>query len=139
MEITLEAYFENNLYKLYAGGGSASGISCEGKTPEECAENFKPYVKDYLDNAKREYLIGNLEDKVRQNGGNINLSGKDVILFDGDTEEQAGESFEVLGIETNEDNTMYVRIDIDGDDAWDIWDIYDLSTYELELLLNSID
>lgn len=54
MTITLEAYFEDGLFKIFAGGDSDSGISVKGATPEECTEEFKPYLEDYLVRAKKE-------------------------------------------------------------------------------------
>ena len=53
MTITLEVYFEDGQYGIYAGGDSDSGISVKGATPEECAKEFKPYLEDYLEDAKK--------------------------------------------------------------------------------------
>ena len=51
--VSVEFYFENGQYGIYAAGSSDSGITVNGNTPEECAKNFYPYLKDYLTNLCR--------------------------------------------------------------------------------------
>jgi hypothetical protein len=136
MTITLEAYFENGLFKIFAGGDSDSGISVKGATPEECAKKFSPYLEDYLVRAKKVYVLATLNEKVLNCKGSINLSYKNVMLYDGDTEKQEGEAFKVLNIGLDEDFNLVVEVDCDGSE---VWDAEDLSIYELELLLKEIE
>lgn len=136
MTITLEAYFEDGLFKIFAGGDSDSGISVKGVTPEECAKEFSPYLEDYLVMAKREDLLALLSKKVLKYKGSINLSNKNVMLYDGDSEKQTGEAFKVLTIGFDEDFNLVVEVDCDGNE---IWDGEDLSIYEIELLLKEIE
>ena len=136
MIIALEAYFENGLYKIFAGGNSDSGISCKGTTAEECAEKFKPYLEDYLARAKKDYVLAMLNEKIISREGSINLSHKDVMLYDGDTEKQEGEAFKVLNIGLDEDFNTVVELDCNGSE---VWDADDLSIYEIELLLKEIE
>ena len=135
MIITLEAYFEDGLYKIFAGGDSDSGISVKGATPKECAEEFKPYLEDYLEEAKKKSILVALEKKTLANNDNIDLSNKSIMLYDGDTEDQTGELFKVLEIAFDEDYNLFVRTDCDGNE---IWPAEELSSYELELLLNEV-
>lgn len=135
MTITLEAYFEDGLYKIFAGGDSDSGISVKGATAEECATAFKPYLEDYLLDARRDDIIDKLTDKLKDNDGHIDMSDKEVMLFDGDTEKQTGEAFKVLGITLDEDYGIAIDIDCHEND---VWDAEDLSIYELELLLKEV-
>lgn len=136
MTITLEAYFEDGLFKIFAGGDSDSGISVEGATPEECIKEFSPYLEDYLVMEKRVYALATLNEKVISRKGSINLSYKNVMLYDGNTEKQEGEAFKVLNIGLDEDFNLVVEVDCDGGE---VWDAEDLSIYELELLLNEVE
>lgn len=136
MTITLEAYFEDGLFKIFAGGDSDSGISVKGATPEECAKEFSPYLEDYLVMGKKVYVLATLREKVINHKCSINLSYKNVMLYDGDTEKQEGEAFKVLSIGVDEDFNLVVEVDCDGDE---IWDADDLSIYEIELLLKEIE
>lgn len=136
MTITLEAYFEDGLFKIFAGGDSDSGISVKGATPEECTKEFKPYLEDYLVRAKKEDVLALLSKKVLNHKGSINLSYKNVMLYDEDTEKQTGEAFKVLTIGFDEDFNVVVEVDCDGNA---IWDADDLSIYEIELLLREIE
>ena len=136
MTITLEAYFEDGLFKIFAGGDSDSGISVKGTTPEECAKEFSPYLEDYLVMEKKVYVLATLRKKVINHKCSINLSYKNVMLYDGDTEKQEGEAFKVLSIGVDEDFNLVVEVDCDGDE---IWDADDLSIYEIELLLKEIE
>ncbi len=136
MVITLEAYFENDLCKIFAGGNSDSGISCTGATPKECAEAFKPYLEDYLEEAKKKDLLLVLEKKTLDNGDRIDLSNKDVMLYNGDTQDQTGEAFKVLEIAFDENYDLFVRMDCAEEE---IWVAGELSSYELELLLKEVE
>ena len=136
MIITLEAYFEDGLYKIFAGGDSDSGISVKGATPKECAKELSPYLEDYLVIAKKEGVLALLNKKVINCKGSINLSYKNVMLYDGDTEKQSGEAFKVLNIGLDEDFNLVVEVDCEGSE---VWDAEDLSIYELELLLNEVE
>lgn len=136
MTITLEAYFEDGLFKIFAGGDSDSGISVKGATPEECTKEFKPYLEDYLVRAKKEDVLALLSKKVLNHKGSINLSYKNVMLYDGDTEKQTGEAFKVLTIGFDEDFNVVVEVDCDENA---IWDADDLFIYEIELLLREIE
>lgn len=136
MEITLETYFEDGLFKIFAGGAGDSGISCEGKTAEECAMAFKPYLEDYLLDARRDDIIDKLTDKLEENDGHIDMSDKEVMLFDGDTEQQSGEAFKVLGITLDEDYDIAIDMDCREND---VWYVDDLDAYEIRLLLNAIE
>ena len=136
MTITLEAYFEDGLFKIFAGGDSDSGISVKGATPKECAKEFSPYLEDYLVMEKKVYVLATLREKVINHKCSINLSYKNVMLYDGDTERQEGEAFKVLSIGVDEDFNLVVEVDCDGDE---IWDADDLSIYEIELLLKEIE
>ena len=136
MKITLEVYFEDGLCKIFAGGDSDSGISCKGSTPKECAEEFTPYLEDYLEEAKKKDILVALEKKTLANDDNIDLSNKGIMLYDGDTQDQTGEVFKVLEIAFDEEYNLLVRMDCEGNE---IWLAEELSSYELELLLNSID
>ena len=136
MTITLEAYFEDGLFKIFAGGDSDSGISVKGATPEECAKEFSPYLEDYLVMGKKVYVLATLREKVINHKCSINLSYKNVMLYDGDTERQEGEAFKVLSIGVDEDFNLVVEVDCDGSE---VWDAEDLSIYELELLLKEVE
>ena len=136
MTITLEAYFEDGLYKIFAGGDSDSGISVKGATSEECAKEFSPYLEDYLVRAKKESVLALLNKRVLDYKGSINLSYKNVMLYDGDTEKQSGETFKVLNVGLDEDFNLVVEVDCDGSE---VWDAEDLSIYELELLLKEVE
>ena len=136
MTITLEAYFEDGLYKIFAGGDSDSGISVKCATSEECAKEFIPYLEDYLVRAKKESVLALLNKRVLDYKGSINLSYKNVMLYDGDTEKQSGEAFKVLNIGLDEDFNLVVEVDCDGSE---VWDAEDLSIYELELLLKEVE
>jgi len=53
--ITLDLYFENGEYCIYLGDNNGgSGITVTGSTPEEAAENIKPYIADYFYNNDEE-------------------------------------------------------------------------------------
>lgn len=53
--ITLDLYFENGEYGIYLGDNNGgSGITVTGNTPEESAENIKPYIADYFYNNDEE-------------------------------------------------------------------------------------
>ena len=53
--ITLDLYFENGEYGIYLGDNNGgSGITVTGNTPEEAAENIKPYIADYFYNNDEE-------------------------------------------------------------------------------------
>ena len=53
--ITLDLYFENGKYGIYLGDNNGgSGITVTGSTPEEAAENIKPYIADYFYNNEEE-------------------------------------------------------------------------------------
>ena len=53
--ITLDLYFENGEYGIYLGDNNGgSGIPVTGRTPEEVAENIKPYIADYFYNNDEE-------------------------------------------------------------------------------------
>lgn len=136
MTITLEAYFEDGLFKIFAGGESDSGISVKGATPEKCAKEFSPYLEDYLVMEKKVYVLATLREKVINHKCSINLSYKNVMLYDGDTERQEGEAFKVLSIGVDEDFNLVVEVDCDGSE---VWDAEDLSIYELELLLKEVE
>ena len=136
MEITLETYFEDGLFKIFAGGAGDSGISCEGSTAEECAMAFKPYLEDYLLNARRDDIIDKLTDKLKENDGHIDMSDKEVMLFDGDTERQSGEAFKVLGIKLDKDYDITIEMDYHNND---VWYVDDLPAYDIQLLLNAIE
>lgn len=136
MLIHLEVYFENGLCKIFAGGDSDSGISVKGSTPKECAEEFKPYLEDYLEEAKKKDILLALEKKTLDNNDNIDLSNKSIMLYDGDTEDQTGEVFKVLEIAFDEDYNLFVRMDCDENE---LWSAEELSSYELELLLKEVE
>jgi len=136
MKITLEVYFEDGLCKIFAGGNSDSGISVKGSTPKECAEEFTPYLEDYLEEAKKKDILVALEKKALAYNDHIDLSNESIMLYDGDTQDQTGEVFKVLEIVLDEDYNLFVRMDCDENE---LWSAEELSSYELELLLNSID
>jgi hypothetical protein len=135
MTITLEAYFEDGLCKIFAGGDSDSGISCKGSTPKKCAEEFMPYLEDYLEEAKKKDILVALEKKTLANNDHIDLSNKGIMLYDGDTQDQTGEVYKVLEIAFDKDYNLFVRTDCDGNETWSA---EELSSYELELLLNKV-
>lgn len=136
MTITLEAYFEDGLFKIFAGSAGDSGISVKGSTAEECAEEFKPYLEDYLEEANKKSILVALEKKTLANNDNIDLSNKNIMFYDGDTEDQTGVLFKVLEIAFDEDYNLFVRTDCDGNE---IWPAEELSSYELELLLKAVE
>lgn len=136
MIITLEAYFEDGLCKIFAGGNSDSGISVKGSTPKECAEEFTPYLEDYLEEAKKKDILVALEKKVLAYNDHIDLSNESIMLYDGDTQDQTGEVFKVLEIVLDEDYNLFVRMDCDENE---LWSAEELSSYELELLLKEVE
>ena len=53
--ITLGLDFESGVYGIYLGDNNGgSGITVTGSTPEEAAENIKPYIADYFYNNDEE-------------------------------------------------------------------------------------
>ena len=70
---------------------------------------------------------------VKDNGGSIDIEDQDLNLYNGDTEEEAGEVFQALSVQI-EDGTLYCSMS-DGDD----WDVSDFSDYELNMLSEAIE
>jgi len=52
--LNVELYKEGKVYGAYIGdNGGGSGIDVKGSTPEEAAEELKPYIADYLHKLKK--------------------------------------------------------------------------------------
>lgn len=49
-QLTIDLYYENGMYGAYIGSDNASGYECNGKTPEECAEQVASYISDVFSN-----------------------------------------------------------------------------------------
>lgn len=136
MEITLDLYYENGEYCIYAGADSDSGVSVKGKTAEECANNFKDYLETYLEDGRDDGTYRRIMEIVVQHNGHIDLSDKDITFFDGDTEEQKGESFHVLGL-TSDNGNIIAEVDYYGQDKWDV--LEELTRYERRILLEELE
>ena len=50
VRLSIELYKEGDKFGAFMAstGGWDSGITVEGATPEECAENLAPYIADYF-------------------------------------------------------------------------------------------
>lgn len=67
---------------------------------------------------------------LKENGGRYIFDDDiDIFLYDGDTEEELGECFRVIGI-GKDDNKVVVYVD----NADEVWDIADLNEYEINLI-----
>ena len=137
MTITLDLDFnlEKGTFSAFMAGDGDSGISVESKTERELVNELMPYIKDYAIMSQRETYIGALERATIDRGGKYDLSDKELILFDGDTEKQSGESCKVVSLNMDEKLNLSIEVDYYGGEKWDIEDLTD---YEVKLILNEI-
>lgn len=138
MELTLDLKFnlEKGTFSAFMAGDGDSGISVESKTKDGLVNELMPYIKDYAVKSQRESYIYALEQAVIDRGGEYDLSEKEIILFDDDTEKQKGESCKVLSLNTDEYLNLSIKVDyLNGDE---MWAIEDLTDYEVELIFNEI-
>lgn len=138
MELTLDLDFnlEKGTFSAFMAGDGDSGISVESKTKDGLVNELMPYIKDYVFRTQREYYIGALERATIERGGKYDLSDRELILFDGDTEKQEGESCKVLSLNTDGELNLSIKVDyLNGDE---MWAIEDLTDYEVELIFNEM-
>ena len=76
-----------------------------------------------------------MEQKIKElllkQNGHIDLTENDISLFDDNTEKQTGESFEVLGV-TSGDEEIWLNMG-----NGDVWGWGDLTEYEQKLILDA--
>ena len=137
MELTLDLDFnlEKGTFSAFMAGDGDSGISVESKTEDGLVNELMPYINVYAIKAKRETYIGALERATIARGGKYDLSDKELILFDDDTEKQMGESCKVLSLNMDGDLNLYIELDYYGSEKWYVEDLTD---YEVELIFNEI-
>lgn len=137
MTITLDLdfSFEKKTFSAFMASDGDSGISVESETKDGLVNELMPYIKDYVFRTQREYYIGALERATIERGGKYDLSDRELILFDGDTEKQEGESCKVLSLNMDKDSNLSIEVDYYGDETWLIEDLTD---YEVELIFNEI-
>lgn len=138
MELTLDLDFnlENGTFSAFLAGDGDSGISVESKTKDGLVNELMPYIKDYVIKSQRESYIDALERATIDRGGEYDLSEREIILFDDDTEKQKGESFKVLSLNTDENLNLSIKVDyLNGDE---MWAVEDLTDYEVELIFDEI-
>lgn len=63
----------------------------------------------------------------------INIENLNINLYDGDTEMEGGESFQVKSITITKDYGLYLNMD-----NGETWNGADLSNYETELIIDEI-
>ena len=135
LTLDLDFSFEKKTFSAFMAGDGDSGIKVEGKTERELVNELMPYIKDYVYKTQREYYIGALERATIARGGHYDLSEKELIFFDDDTEEQKGESCNVLSLNTDEKLNLSIEVDYYGGETWEIEDLTD---YEVKLLFEEI-
>lgn len=72
---------------------------------------------------------------VESRGNRIDLSEKNIILYDEDTKKKEGESCKVLSIFLDVEGNLYVEVEYYGTDEWHI---NDLNEYEVNLILDGV-
>ena len=137
MKLTLELdfSFEKKTFSAFMASDGDSGIKVESKTERELVNELMPYIKDYVFKTQREYYIGALERATIARGGHCDLSERELIFFDDDTEEQKGESCNVLSLNMDEKLNLSIEVDYYGGETWNIEDLTD---YEVKLLFETI-
>lgn len=137
MKITLDLDYnlEERTFSAFMASDGDSGISVEGKTKEELVNELMPYIEDYVIKSQREAYIDALERVTIDRGGKYDLSDRELILFDDDTEKQKGESCKVLSLNLDEYLNLSIKVDYYGGDTWEIEYLTD---YEVELIFNEI-
>lgn len=135
LTLDLDFSFEKKTFSAFMASDGDSGIKVESKTEDGLANELMPYIKDYVFKTQREYYIGALERATIDRGGKYDLSDKELILFDGDTEKQSGESCKVVSLNMDEKLNLSIEVDYYGGEKWDIEDLTD---YEVKLIFNEI-
>lgn len=137
MKLTLDLDFNfgKKTFSAFMAGDGDSGISVEGNTESELVDKLMPYIKDYAIKSQRETYIGALERATISRGGKYDLSEKELIFFDGNTEKQSGEPCKVLSLNFDEELNLSIEVDYYGGEAWEVEDLTD---YEVELIFNAI-
>ena len=91
----LEFNLKNITFSTFLAGDGDSGISVENETKDGLVNELMPYIKDYAIKSQRASYIFALERAVIDRGGKYDLTEREIILFDGDTETQNGETCKV--------------------------------------------
>lgn len=138
MELTLDLKFnlEKRTFSAFLAGDGDSGISVENETKDGLVNELMQYIKDFVIMSQRETYIYELECAVINRGGKYDLTEREIILFDGDTETQNGETCKVLSLNT--DGELNLSIEVDYLNGSEMWAIEELTDYEVELIFNKI-
>ena len=96
---------------------------------------IEDYCIEHPEPSEKEKLIMSVKEKVASNDNHIDMSDKNIILFDVDTEKKAGESCKVLSLKMDEEDYLYVEVEYYGTEEWDI---NDLTNYEIKLILEEL-